>query len=422
MGNDAIPSWSGFNYQGKMAILCALQEINKNNNVDEYSIELERQEDFAILNNDTTIALYQVKAVLSQKKHRYYTISASKESVAQKLIRHKAECGNYMAQCFLVSAIDIVDWNNKDNTYRNHIKLYQYNGETVSIVNCSNCIREEIKLYLTKCKETPFVVNDETVYTIYAKLCVFLESKVAMMHNQNSRDRNYRILLTDFVNVMKDTVISGYEQMEFCKREEIYRYLGEILSHLVPNYCENDCPENRSCNPECVIHRLEEEFSRLNDIRKYIEVINPGVNKWSEFDYVSHASIDALRKHIVYPFHCSRNADGIRRQHDGIIFESHLSQAKNKLVLPTLLSIGANTQRSLETTLQNIKNNIDIQPSIAGNTLLAAMDTDIMVDLQKDCICSRWTIADVQAIGNPYAGTEIVSEQRFLKELKNERH
>lgn len=418
MGNDAIPSWSGFNYQGKMAILCALQEINKNNSVDEYSIELERQEDFAILHNDTTLALYQVKAVLSQKKHRYYTVSSSEESVAQKLIRHKAECGNYMAQCFLVSAIDIVDWNNEDNTYRDYIRLYQYNGKTVSIENCSDCIHEEIKLYLIKCKEE---FCDGDIENIYAKLCVFLDKKIAGMHNQNFRNRNYQILLTDFITVMKDTIIAENEKMEFREKEEIYEYLVKTLSYLVPNYCENDCPENNSCNPECVIHRLEEEFSRLNDIRKYIKVINPGVNEWSKYDYISHASIDALRKHVVYPFHCSRNADALKTQHDGITFESHLSQAKNKLVLPTLLSIGANTQRSLETTLQNIKNNIDIQPSIAGNTLLAAMDTDIMVDLQKDCICSRWTIADTQAIGNPYAGTEIVSEQRFLKELNNER-
>lgn len=28
-GNDAIPTWSGFNYQGKITLLCSLIEINK---------------------------------------------------------------------------------------------------------------------------------------------------------------------------------------------------------------------------------------------------------------------------------------------------------------------------------------------------------------------------------------------------------
>lgn len=66
-GNDAIPSWSGFNYQGKITILCALQEINKNWSVEEYSIELEKHEDFTILRKNKTLALYQVKAIFSQK-------------------------------------------------------------------------------------------------------------------------------------------------------------------------------------------------------------------------------------------------------------------------------------------------------------------------------------------------------------------
>ena len=66
-GNDAIPSWSGFNYQGKITILCALQEINKNWSVEEYSIELEKHEDFTILRKNKTLALYQVKAIFSPK-------------------------------------------------------------------------------------------------------------------------------------------------------------------------------------------------------------------------------------------------------------------------------------------------------------------------------------------------------------------
>lgn len=151
------------------------------------------------------------------------------------------------------------------------------------------------------------------------------------MHSQNFRDRNYRIPLTDFVNVMKDTIISDIEKTEFHHKEAIYNYLVKTFSNLVPNYCENACPDINSYNPEYVIHRLEEEFSHLKDVRKYIEVINPGVITWTDHcDYLSHASIDALRRHIVYAFYCSRNADAIKVQHDGITFQSHLSQAKKQ--------------------------------------------------------------------------------------------
>ena len=46
-GNDAIPTWSGFNYQGKMMLLYVLELINqiakdKNKDIGTYSVELEK--------------------------------------------------------------------------------------------------------------------------------------------------------------------------------------------------------------------------------------------------------------------------------------------------------------------------------------------------------------------------------------------
>ena len=51
-GNDAIPTWSGFNYQGKMMLLYVLELINQiEQDKDEkiYSVELEKAEDFCII-------------------------------------------------------------------------------------------------------------------------------------------------------------------------------------------------------------------------------------------------------------------------------------------------------------------------------------------------------------------------------------
>ena len=55
-GNDAIPTWSGFNYQGKMMLLYVLELINqiakdKNKDIGTYSVELEKTEDFCIIRN-----------------------------------------------------------------------------------------------------------------------------------------------------------------------------------------------------------------------------------------------------------------------------------------------------------------------------------------------------------------------------------
>lgn len=75
-GNDAIPTWSGFNYQGKMMLLYVLELINqiakdKNKDIDAYSVELEKTEDFCIICDSEYKSFHQVKAYLSKDKWKH---------------------------------------------------------------------------------------------------------------------------------------------------------------------------------------------------------------------------------------------------------------------------------------------------------------------------------------------------------------
>ncbi|MGF6130983.1 hypothetical protein QF019_006232 [Pseudomonas frederiksbergensis] len=69
MAHDASPSWSGFNYQGKVAIYYALSiindKLNANINFDftPYELTLENTEDFEIVISKKTVSLHQVKAL-----------------------------------------------------------------------------------------------------------------------------------------------------------------------------------------------------------------------------------------------------------------------------------------------------------------------------------------------------------------------
>ncbi len=70
MAHEAVPTWSGYNYQGKIAIYHAIKKINefKQNNYDievikNHKLEIEYFEDFAIIDeNDKYISVHQVKA------------------------------------------------------------------------------------------------------------------------------------------------------------------------------------------------------------------------------------------------------------------------------------------------------------------------------------------------------------------------
>ena len=64
--NTAISSWSGFVYQGKVAIYHVLKEINNPN----FTLQLDSLDDFAILDaNGNIISMHQVKA----KKSHYFS-------------------------------------------------------------------------------------------------------------------------------------------------------------------------------------------------------------------------------------------------------------------------------------------------------------------------------------------------------------
>ena len=69
MSHDASPTWSGFNYQGKVALFHSLGEIKKNLLNDEtynfngYNLLVENHEDFDIESPDGFVSFHQVKAI-----------------------------------------------------------------------------------------------------------------------------------------------------------------------------------------------------------------------------------------------------------------------------------------------------------------------------------------------------------------------
>lgn len=74
---DATPSWSGYCYQGKVAILHSIKLINhlltKGETFDQFAVEIEWVEDFAILKGEEYLSIHQVKAKRDDKakNHRF---------------------------------------------------------------------------------------------------------------------------------------------------------------------------------------------------------------------------------------------------------------------------------------------------------------------------------------------------------------
>ncbi|WP_413493634.1 ABC-three component system protein [Shewanella baltica] len=74
MAFDASPSWSGFNYQGKVALYYALSLINADpvgTDFSDRALMLEDNEDFEILCNGNSVSIHQVKAYNSSAYSKY---------------------------------------------------------------------------------------------------------------------------------------------------------------------------------------------------------------------------------------------------------------------------------------------------------------------------------------------------------------
>lgn len=74
MSFDASPSWSGFNYQGKVALFYALKCINSElieKDFSGYSLMLEDNEDFEIIIDEVSTSFHQVKAYEKSSYSKY---------------------------------------------------------------------------------------------------------------------------------------------------------------------------------------------------------------------------------------------------------------------------------------------------------------------------------------------------------------
>lgn len=67
--HSAISTWSGFVYQGKVALYHCLKLINEGDT--EFQLQLDSTDDFAIYKDDKLISAHQVKAKIANNRNSY---------------------------------------------------------------------------------------------------------------------------------------------------------------------------------------------------------------------------------------------------------------------------------------------------------------------------------------------------------------
>lgn len=151
---DATNSWSGYNYQGKIALFVVLKKINElivmeqMTEIEKYSVELEWLEDFSILyknNNDIQYkTIHQVKA---KDKHNISDYEDALTKLYYKIINNNSIEYAYLHVCKPLNH-NKDEWNN--NVKRLVLNCSQIKTMQKSIVSYKNSTnkKEEIeKIY-----------------------------------------------------------------------------------------------------------------------------------------------------------------------------------------------------------------------------------------------------------------------------------
>ncbi len=121
--HSAVDTWSGFIYQGKVSLYHVLYLLNNVQNSNNYSLQLDSLEDFAVLDdNDDLISLHQVKAVNNTTYNRY---KEDFEKLEQRRATHPCSCAFF----------HVAKENEKDNValQANHptIEFYEYTNRNL---------------------------------------------------------------------------------------------------------------------------------------------------------------------------------------------------------------------------------------------------------------------------------------------------
>jgi len=361
---DAIPSWSGYNYQGKATILCVLsilnEIINSNGNPEEFSVELEKIEDFVLYKNDEPISLYQVKARLSSFRYSSYI------SACNKLINKKEELKlkNYNVTCHLVAAVDISDWiKSASKEHRKEICLYKYKNTPVDICKVAENIKSEIDTYLEK-KSIKLRHRD----SVYHGLCRMLDEKVADFHSQGSSSQ-FKIRFGEFCERIGESISCDMAIAEATMKEKIYEHLTNTISSEIDNYSKDSC--NDQCQGSCGINKHSEHISQIGDNRKYIKILNPNKADWKDLDFVTYIRADDYRSQVLEIF---SKCDETEVLSDGNVsyIKNRFEVLQQKELIPTLMRVAPLKKKredSLQGVLDGISKNTSIAPYVSNKTL-----------------------------------------------------
>lgn len=414
-GNDAIPTWSGFNYQGKVMlfyILKLLNKININKDEREYAVNIEEIEDFSIIRDSEYISFHQVKAWLSATKWSSYS------TAMDKLLKHRNESLNPTAKCYLMVAREVDDWDESSNTYNGSIELYKHESKIIGVCDVKDLIIQEIKKYLAErgCNENQYEI-------VYSELCLYLDDRISLMHKQGTKKRDYIIPFSGFLDIINQSIKKEHVRKEFYLKEKIYEYIMGNMEKALNDLCQDICENSlEDCSSICAAKAAYERIMEISDYTKFCKVLNPDkIDGWdNSLAMAENFPVKGLQNEIYYLLYESRSPEKVLGDGRSIYLQSKYSNAKNGQIIPTLLDLTSGCRgksMALQRIFQNIIHNTDIIDILEGNSITVIPGT-YNGFLSQAQITSGWKESNPEKISHYYREIELISSKELQEKFE----
>ncbi|NTZ49034.1 ABC-three component system protein [Citrobacter gillenii] len=343
---SAISSWGGFVYQGKVALYHCLKLLTEKSFqqriIDNFELQLDSTDDFAIYCDGKVISTHQVKAKLSQYRSEYV-------KAIYKAACITTDCDENTIRYFHV-AKELDNFENYTSNDGKIVEFYGYGDIKYCLLSKINeLIDEQIELFLDTnnlIKTKNLIIEKSTL------LSELITNKVIVIHNlvHNGQTQDYAAYHNRMASsVFWELLISP----PLNRADEIYQALltKEKITTVIESEFYNDLD-----------HFNEKQIESISNVFRFIYSLN------DSSAIQMHTSLQPHRENNVI------NKDDIRDYFDVISAISHIpkllglphySKKINKY-LPTALEIRDGRRRN--TSFQE-----DLKKHIRDNATLASL-------------------------------------------------
>lgn len=347
--HSAIPSWSGYIYQGKVALYHVLKIIEKklftlpSFDFNNYDLEIEWQEDFSILIDGVYESIHQVKAYASGTYPTTY--NAALDGLFYKLDKGIGKQG-WLHIWTNIHFTELTESKNFQELKEANKNSYsQYALDCTNIYKyCSGqstCDLNEIDMLILEKINKIYELNDFGIDSastakqhkaVKFKLFELLDTHILEIHTGYRAAKD-----TISFNSLLDLFKENYENLS---QEYQYIKVKNNFFEKIYKYCNNpyNCSEN--CNVDCNLYKIEKELEKKSSKEVY-KIILQSTPQHQKFEDLFDER--GLTLGLIRTFHTLR----VHYKTNEYLYKN------NQLYLPTTIQEQSNIPNIAKQTFEN---------------------------------------------------------------------